>query len=225
MTLLPSAEHAAGWQLFLDQRLALAVARGSGFAVDLLGSLAQSVGTPVSLHGTGGAWMVLGADAGSAQAGAAIQRSLDRKVCNTLNTLCVPHAEAPRLVPAALHALQQAASARGAPFKLHVTERARRYVPQDLFSHAVDVQRAEGPVREAQAEVLADDALGREWEWEDSPEITLTVVKKRRTKRLRYSTVTARGWWLPSCRPTRLTRPPSMRASTRRSWVTGIRAG
>ncbi|MEQ1568093.1 MAG: hypothetical protein ABMA64_20810, partial [Myxococcota bacterium] len=49
---------AAGWALFSDARLSLAVARGSGQAVAQLGAVARQAGIPVSLHGTGGAWMV-----------------------------------------------------------------------------------------------------------------------------------------------------------------------
>ena len=56
--LVESAEHAAGWALFSDPRLALAVARGSGPAVAQLGAVARQAGLPVSLHGTGGAWLV-----------------------------------------------------------------------------------------------------------------------------------------------------------------------
>ena len=45
--------------MFSDQRLALAVARGSGPAVAQLGSVTDSTGIPVSLHGTGGTgWLV-----------------------------------------------------------------------------------------------------------------------------------------------------------------------
>jgi hypothetical protein len=58
VTLLESAEHSAGWALFADSRLALAVARGTGRTVDLLGALAREAGNAVSLHGTGGAWMI-----------------------------------------------------------------------------------------------------------------------------------------------------------------------
>src|SRR5690606_40613290 len=54
--LLASAAHAAGWALFSDARLSLAVARGSGPAVAQLGAVARQAGVPVSLHGTGGAW-------------------------------------------------------------------------------------------------------------------------------------------------------------------------
>ena len=41
VVLLNSPEHAAGWSLFSDSRLGLAVARGSGAAVSELGSIAQ----------------------------------------------------------------------------------------------------------------------------------------------------------------------------------------
>ena len=59
VVLLDSVEHAAGWALFSDNRLSLAVARGSGQAVSELGSIAQQSGVPASLHGTGGAWMIV----------------------------------------------------------------------------------------------------------------------------------------------------------------------
>ncbi|HYD49380.1 MAG TPA: hypothetical protein VEB21_13575, partial [Terriglobales bacterium] len=51
VSLVDSAEHAAGWALFSDNRLSLAVARGSGRAVATLGGLARQAGVPVSLHG------------------------------------------------------------------------------------------------------------------------------------------------------------------------------
>ncbi|HEY2178848.1 MAG TPA: glutamate-5-semialdehyde dehydrogenase, partial [Caulobacteraceae bacterium] len=51
--LLDSADHAAGWALFSDPRLSLAVARGSGAAVAQLGAVARQSGVAVSLHGTG----------------------------------------------------------------------------------------------------------------------------------------------------------------------------
>ena len=57
--LIDSPTHAAGHALFNDPRLALAVARGSGPVVAELGAVAAQAGTPVSLHGTGGAWMVV----------------------------------------------------------------------------------------------------------------------------------------------------------------------
>jgi glutamate-5-semialdehyde dehydrogenase len=103
--LLESAEHAAGWALFGDRRLGLAVARGSGPAVATLGALAQQAGIPVSLHGTGGAWIVASGNVTADALERAVFDSLDRKVCNTLNTLCIPRARAAELVPAALRGL------------------------------------------------------------------------------------------------------------------------
>ncbi len=175
VALIDSAAHSAGWSLFLDDRLALAVARGSGWAVELLGSLAQSVGTPVSLHGTGGGWLVAGQSADAAAFSKAVVRSLDRKVCNTLNVCVLPAARAAELAPVLLDALGEAARRRGHPFKLHVTPSAEACVPATLFDTAVSLARAEGIVEEAQAERIDTARLGEEWEWEDSPEITLTV--------------------------------------------------
>jgi glutamate-5-semialdehyde dehydrogenase len=97
--LVDSASRAAGWALFADPRLSLAVARGSGAAVAQLGAVARQHGVPVSLHGTGGAWLVA---ARSADAGAfelAVRHSLDRKVCNTLNVCCIVRERAPDLLP------------------------------------------------------------------------------------------------------------------------------
>jgi glutamate-5-semialdehyde dehydrogenase len=174
--LLDSAERSAGWALFSDHRLALAVARGSGEAVAQLGGVARQAGIPVSLHGTGGAWLVAGRSVGHDRFAAAVRHSLDRKVCNTLNVCCVLAEHAAQLVPTFLEALSAAAAGRGANPKLHVTPAAERYVPAAWFERMVEVRRAAGPVVEAQAERLALDAVGVEWEWEDSPEATLVVV-------------------------------------------------
>jgi glutamate-5-semialdehyde dehydrogenase len=175
-TLVDSAAHAAGWAMFSDPRLSLAVARGSGPAVAQLGAVARQVGTSVSLHGTGGAWIVTGEACDRARLEAVVHSSLDRKVCNTLNTCCVLRSAAPELVSAVLAGLEAAAEARGTNPKLHVTPEAEGVVPPGWFERKVAISRAAGEVTEAQAEPLASDQLGVEWEWEDSPEITLTVV-------------------------------------------------
>jgi glutamate-5-semialdehyde dehydrogenase len=175
--LLESAEHASGWALFSDRRLALAVARGSGPAVATLGALAQQAGIPVSLHGTGGAWIVASEHARAEAFAAAIFDSLDRKVCNTLNTLCIPEARASELASVALRAFERAGERLGGPYKLHVVEGGERWVPGELFARRVFVQRAEGVIEELQAERLPASDLGREWEWERTPEITLVVVR------------------------------------------------
>jgi glutamate-5-semialdehyde dehydrogenase len=116
--LIDSPERAAGWALFTDRRLALAVARGSGRAVSQLGSIARQAGTSVSLHGTGGAWMIADHDADATRFAAVVETSLDRKVCNTLNTCCIHRDRAADLVPAFLAALTAAAGSKGC--KLHM---------------------------------------------------------------------------------------------------------
>lgn len=176
ITLIESTAHAAGWALFSDERLALAVARGSGPAVATLGSLARSVGVPVSLHGTGGAWIVAAASADTATFGRVVVNSLDRKVCNTLNVCCILDSETTRLVPILLESLAEAGRRRGQNFKLHVAEGSAPVVPADLFQKIVAIRRAVGDVDEPQAELLPRHALGHEWEWEETPEITLVVV-------------------------------------------------
>jgi glutamate-5-semialdehyde dehydrogenase len=106
----------------------------------------------------------------------AIYDSMDRKVCNTVNTCCIPKSKASQLIPAVLQGLQRAAERRGHAYKLHVTDTAKPWVDKDLFTRSVAVRRAEGDVNEPQAEILSESELGREWEWEGSPEMSLTVV-------------------------------------------------
>jgi glutamate-5-semialdehyde dehydrogenase len=175
--LIDSPTHAAGHALFADQRLALAVARGSGAAVAELGSIASQSGTPVSLHGTGGAWMVAGRFASSASLASAVRHSLDRKVCNTLNVMVVLRERARELVPVVLDALDVAASERGTHGRLHVIEGSEVYVPAERFGRVVPITRATGTADEPAASLLAVEALAIEWEWEQSPEITLVVVE------------------------------------------------
>jgi glutamate-5-semialdehyde dehydrogenase len=174
--LIDSAEHAAGWALFCDRRLALAVARGSGPAVATLGALAKQSGIPASLHGTGGAWIVAAESADAAAFSAAVVGSLDRKVCNTLNVCCIVRSRADELVPSFLEAVERAAMSRAQSFKLHVVHGDEGFVPADLFSRTVTVRRASGDVEEMQAELLEVEELGREWEWEETPEVTLKIV-------------------------------------------------
>lgn len=174
--LIPSAEHAAGWALFSDRRLSLAVARGSGGAVAQLGSVARAAGVPVSLHGTGGAWLVADESADPEKFAAAVLRSLDRKVCNTLNVCCLPRARAEALIPVFLRALARAGERRGQGFKLHVVAGDEGYLPPELFAARASIRRAAGDVEEPVAERLPIEQLGEEWEWEETPEVSLKIV-------------------------------------------------
>ncbi len=174
--LVDSPTHAAGHALFADRGIALAVARGSGAAVAELGAVASQSGTPVSLHGTGGAWMVAGHAATASSVSQAVRHSLDRKVCNTLNVAVVVRDRAAELVPVVLDALDQAAAERGTLGRLHVVAGSEAAVPEERFGRIVPISRAGGTSVEPAASLLAEDGLAIEWEWEQSPEISLVVV-------------------------------------------------
>lgn len=174
--LLDSPSRATGWALFSHAALGLAVARGSGEAVAQLGAVARQAGIPASLHGTGGAWLVTGRSADPTTVALVVRHSLDRKVCNTLNVCCVLREHADAVVPVVLDALVAAASARGTEARLHVAAGSEAHVPADWFTTTVGVTRAEGVVPEPRADTIAVDALGTEWEWEASPELSLVVV-------------------------------------------------
>jgi glutamate-5-semialdehyde dehydrogenase len=175
--LVESPERSAGWAMFSDRRLALAVARGSGAAVAQLGAVARQAGVPVSLHGTGGAWLVAAPDADSQRFAAVVEASLDRKVCNTLNVCCIVRERASDLVPLFLDALHRAGERRGHGCKLHVAAGDESAVPSGWLDRRALVRRAEGDVEEPRAETLPEAELGREWEWEETPEVSLKLVE------------------------------------------------
>lgn len=175
-TLVESSSHASGWAMFCDGRLSLAVARGSGHAVETLGSLARRAGVATSLHGTGGAWIIASEKADAQTFGEAVYRSLDRKVCNTLNTVCLTRAVAGELFPVLCKNLQKAADRRGHPWKMHLSRHDRGLVDPEDLDRVVGIARAEGIVQEHQIELIDLEDFGKEWEWEGSPEISLALV-------------------------------------------------
>jgi glutamate-5-semialdehyde dehydrogenase len=176
VSLVESAAHAAGWALFSDDRLALAVARGSGRAVAQLGGVARQAGIPVSLHGTGGAWIVAAADAETDRFAASVLHSLDRKVCNTLNVCCIVRARAADLVPRFVDAAREAARRRQEDARIHATSAALAFVPDADRSATARVARADGVHEEPFVSELDVERLGEEWEWERSPEVAVHVV-------------------------------------------------
>jgi glutamate-5-semialdehyde dehydrogenase len=175
MSLVRSKQRSAGWALFALPGVALAVARGSGFAVAQLGAVARQSGTPVSLHGTGGAWLVAGESADAGRFAASVIHSLDRKVCNTLNVCCIPRQRID-LVPVFLDAVDKAAAALGTAARLHVERGSIGHVPPERFESTVPIRRADGERTEYQATPLEEVDLGIEWEWEASPELSLVVT-------------------------------------------------
>jgi glutamate-5-semialdehyde dehydrogenase len=88
-----------------------------------------------------------------------VTASLDRKVCNTLNVVCLPRARAAELAPHVLAAVDAAAQRRSTSPVVHVTADAAAIVPAE---RGVDV--------------VEEPDLAREWEWDDSPELTIAVV-------------------------------------------------
>jgi len=169
VVLIDSPEHAAGWALFSDNRLSLAVARGSGEAVAQLGAIAQQSGVPVSLHGTGGAWMIVG-DADASRLQAVIENSLDRKVCNTLNVVCVLRERAQEQIPIVVRASLNAALKRDTLPVIHGVNEADSILRKS-FAHA--------GVPELENSVVAADmsSLGVEYEWENNPEFAVVLVE------------------------------------------------
>ncbi len=174
--LVSSAAHAAGWAMFSDPRLSLAVARGSGAAVAQLGAVARQAGVPVSLHGTGGAWVVVAPDASADRFGSVVRHSLDRKVCNTLNVCCVVRDRAAELVPVFLEAVNAAARQRGVDGRVHATSEAMGFVPARAIDARAQVARADGLHDEPFVSAISIDDLAHEWEWEGSPEVAVHVV-------------------------------------------------
>lgn len=149
--LVDSPEHAAGWALFGDRRLALAVARGSGTAVAQLGDVARQNGVPVSLHGTGGAWVIAGSRFDEDRLARVVRHSLDRKVCNTLNTLVVTEAGC----VSSLVAIRNALVEMNRPVKIHVADATLADGLKDISN----VLTIDGPFDPA-----------TEWEWDAVPE-------------------------------------------------------
>ena len=173
VVLVDSPEHAAGWALFSDRRMSLAVARGSGEAVAELGAIAQQAGVPVSLHGTGGAWIIAGASADSVSLRDGVEYSLDRKVCNTANVICIVKDRATAHVPIVFEAAESAAARRDTHARIHCVGGAEKFLDSSV---EIDVIRAEGIVREQQVTIAQQSDLSREFEWEGTPEFFLVIV-------------------------------------------------
>ncbi len=148
--LVRSKEHGAAHALFCERTVRLAVARGSGRTVALLGALAKLHGIPASLHGTGGAWMWVEESATPERVANAITFSLDRKVCNTLNVLVLQRAALDKLGPRVARALQ------------------------DVGARVAVVRGSEGVV--ASSQVIEEAELAREWEWDSVPELSFVVA-------------------------------------------------
>ena len=161
--LVESRSHASGWALFSDRRVSLAIARGSGKAVAQLGAVAQQHGITASLHGTGGAWMIVGELADAERFRSVVAHSLDRKVCNTLNVCCIVRSRAQELVPVFVDACHDAASKRKSHMFIHADAQALALIPP--------------PRPGVTFTPLNHSELSTEWEWDNDPECSLVVVE------------------------------------------------
>lgn len=161
VVLIDSPTHGAGWALFAHAGLSLAIARGSGKAVAQLGAVARQSGTAVSLHGTGGAWMILARTALAVDIAPLVAHSLDRKVCNTLNVVALTN-DAPRPnIQAVLQGVSQAAKHRNTQAIVHVPHAAKMFLDSCDIPANINIEWRE----------TIDYSL--EYEWEDQPELAL----------------------------------------------------
>jgi glutamate-5-semialdehyde dehydrogenase len=169
VVLVESGERSAGHALFSDRRLGLAVARGSGDAVAQLGAVARQSGIPVSLHGTGGAWILVDRGFSASDLTLIIESSLDRKVCNTLNVLCLPVGDGAALA-AALTGISAAAARRRRRAMVHCRASDRAAIGSVVDSNLTadhDLSIIDHP---------DDEFLESEWEWDDDPECSIVFV-------------------------------------------------
>jgi len=175
--LLDHTSRATAWALFSNKNLNLAVARGSGHATRVLGNIAYQHGVPVSLHGTGGAWMMTSESTDPQRLQDAIIGSLDRKVCNTLNTICILKSHQETLLSATFNALEKAGKNLNESYKVHIESNSLTYISNDKINLKINVTRATGTQQEKQFETIDITKIGTEWEWEKTPEITLIIVE------------------------------------------------
>ena len=157
VVLIDAVEHSAGWALFGHTALSLAVARGSGAAVAQLGQVARQNGVPVSLHGTGGAWIIAGSRFDAHRLKSVIKHSLDRKVCNTLNTLVLVEES----LVASLDVVASGLGDLGRPVVVHTND--QRVANALESTSCVDIR-------------FGDVDSGHEWEWDETPEITIVTA-------------------------------------------------
>mgnify|MGYP001557975346 FL=1 len=161
--LIGAKSHASAWALFSNPGVALAIARGSGPAVAKLGAVARQAGIPVSLHGTGGAWLIAGESAKVDSFEEIVTHSLDRKVCNTVNVVCIPQSRVGDLLPALERGIVAAASSWGMAGIAH------------LVGDRIPIDFEHNPLLDIRD--LSEDELSIEWEWDTRPECSIIVVK------------------------------------------------
>jgi glutamate-5-semialdehyde dehydrogenase len=90
---------------------------------------------------------------------------------------CIVESRAAELVPVLLDAVRAAACRRAVGGRVHATDAALRFVPSPALAERSHVTRADGERDEPFVSPIDAGQLGREWEWERSPEVSLHVVE------------------------------------------------
>ena len=95
-----------------------------------------------------------------------VESSLDRKVCNTLNVVCVPRSR-PELLEAVLAGVDAAAVRLSCRAKVHVVGTATdsEVVSKSIGALNIDIHSESD-----------DSVLAAEWEWDAVPELSLRFV-------------------------------------------------
>ena len=161
VVLIDSPTHGAGWALFAHTGLSLAIARGSGKAVAQLGAVARQSGIAVSLHGTGGAWMIVGDSADTDDLTSHVLHSLDRKVCNTLNVVAMTNHSSVHNIQAVLSGISLSASRRDTQATVHVSKASQHRLGSCVIPENLDLRWVD------------NIDYAHEYEWENEPELAL----------------------------------------------------
>ncbi len=161
VVLIDSPTHGAGWALFAHTGLSLAIARGSGKAVAQLGAVARQSGIAVSLHGTGGAWMIVGDSADTDDLTSHVLHSLDRKVCNTLNVVAMTNHTSVQNIQAVLSGISASASRRDTQAIVHVNKASQHRLGSCVIPENLDLRWVD------------NIDYAHEYEWENEPELAL----------------------------------------------------
>ena len=148
---------------------------GPAPAVAQLGAVARQAGMPVSLHGTGGAWLVAGLAADADRFRAAVAPLARPQGVQHAQRVLHPGRRAPTSCRCSSTRSTRRPPGGGHGAGLHVVERSQPAVPADRFTTDVKVTRADGEHVEPAASTIDDDELATEWEWEHSPEVSLVV--------------------------------------------------
>ena len=169
--LVASPAHAAGWALFSDGRLSLAVARGSGPAVAQLGAVARQAGVPgqPARH----RWRLGRRRCATPTPNASpltVRHSLDRKVCNTLNVCCIVR-RAGRRAGAGVPRGCRAGGGRAGDVEARVHATGQRWgsFPRRPEARECGSSAPTAPTTRSSSTPIDVDRLGHEWEWERLP--------------------------------------------------------